>query len=82
MNVPSWSPDGKQVAFVSNTVPHRQLSGPNNIIAVAGNTISTKNLRKLYTAAGVAYDSMVKTSSSPRSGAIPESEYFFVVNLQ
>ncbi len=22
MNVPSWSPDGKQLAFVSNTVPH------------------------------------------------------------
>ena len=63
MNVPSWSPDSKQVAFVSNTVPHRQLRGPNNIIAIAGNTISTKNRRKLYTAAGVAYDGMVKTSS-------------------
>jgi TolB protein len=23
MNVPSWSPDGRQIAFVSNTVPHR-----------------------------------------------------------
>ncbi len=63
MNLPSWSPDGKQVAFVSNTVPHRQLGGSNNIIAIAGNAISTKNRRKLYTAAGVAYDGMVKTSS-------------------
>jgi TolB protein len=23
MNVPSWSPDGKRIAFVSNTVPYR-----------------------------------------------------------
>jgi Tol biopolymer transport system component len=23
MNVPSWSPDGKKVAFVSNTAPYK-----------------------------------------------------------
>ncbi len=27
MNVPSWSPDGKKLAFVSNTVPFRSLAG-------------------------------------------------------